>query len=265
MKQLPFCLALILLSIVTLTQAQQSEPNVIVDVTYVGKYLDKGFDTYADHSGIESGIDIDLYGSGFGLNLTHFRANTSGFENSEKLDCTAYYYNSLFKDSPFALDYQLNWIYHLFPDQPRSVANTQEIEAVFAWPKITSTSLVPTYSVCCEWPAGSNYGSNNAGGWAHVFGLEYDLALPALTVGTVDTVDTSQRLLHLSVEAVYNDGLGGPAVDHDWSHMVVGLSTEFELVNNLVFTPGFYYQSSWDDSVNTEDEFWLSLSLSRTF
>ena len=259
MKRLLFCVILILLSMAKLAQTRENKLGVTLDITYVSKYLDKGFDTYDDHSGIQSRIDIDLYGSGFGINTTHFRANSGGFENDEKIDYTIYYYNGFFEQEAYATSCKLNWIYHHFPDQPRNAANTQEIEAGFSWPNILSVGLVPSYTVCCEWPAGSSYDNRDEGGWAHIFALKYDLAISSLLP------NTAEQLLHLSVGAVYNDGLGSPDVDHDWSHMVLGVSTEFEMTDNLAFKPAIYYQSSWDDSVNREDECWMRLSLSYAF
>lgn len=259
MKRLLFCGILILLSMAKLAQTQENNLGVTLDIAYVSKYLDKGFDAYDDHSGIQSSIDIDFYSSGFGTNVTHFRANSSGFENDEKIDYTIHYHNGFFENEAYATNYKLNWIYHHCPDQPRNAANAQEIEAGFSWPNILSADLVPSYNVCCEWPAGSSCDNRNEGGWAHVFSLEYDLVMSSLLP------NTASQLLHLSVATVYNDGLGGPDVDHDWSHMVSGISTEFELTDNLAFTPAIFYQSSWDDSVNSEDECWMSLSLSYAF
>lgn len=79
--------------------------------------------------------------------------------------------------------------------------------------------------------------------------------------------DTPEQILHLSVETAYNDGVyrGGKGVDHDWSHAAFGISTNFDLGNDLTFTPGIYYQSSWDDSVNPSDEYWATLTLKYKF
>jgi len=259
MKRFLFCGILILLSMAKLAQTRENNPGITLDIAYVSKYIDKGFDVYNDHGAIQSGIDIDVYSSGFGINVTHFRADAGGFENGEKIDYTIYYHKGFFENEAYATSCKLNWIYHHFPDHPRNAANTQEIEAGFSWPNILLADLVPSYNVCCEWPAGSSYDNRDEGGWAHVLALEYDLVMSSLLP------NTAAQLLHLSVATVYNDGLGGPDVDQDWSHMVFGISTEFELTDNLAFKPTIYYQSSWDDSVNSEDECWMSLSLSYAF
>jgi hypothetical protein len=47
-------------------------------------------------------------------------------------------------------------------------------------------------------------------------------------------------VLNLHAEAVYNDGVGpnGANVDHDWSNAVFGISTNVDLAQNIVLTPG---------------------------
>ena len=82
----------------------------------------------------------------------------------------------------------------------------------------------------------------------------------------------TQQDVHLSADIAYNDGTGAhcnalanTGVDHDWSHAVLGISTEFEISADLAFTPAIYYQISMDDSVNTSDEYWVSLSFTHQF
>jgi len=96
---------------------------------------------------------------------------------------------------------------------------------------------------------------------ANIFGLDYALTIPPIIP------ETTEQVLNLHAEAIYNDGVGpaGEIVDHDWSNAVFGVSTDFDLGNNLTFTPAFYYQSSWDDSVNDDDETWVSLSMKYKF
>ena len=44
-----------------------------------------------------------------------------------------------------------------------------------------------------------------------------------------------------------------------------GVSTDFALSNSLGLTPADYYQSSWEDTVNTEDEAWLNVNMKYAF
>jgi len=259
--------AVILLSAVGLVQAQEGELGVTLDVTYLSKYIWRGFDCYGDRGAIQPSIDIDLYGTGFGVKVLSSRALGSGYEDKEELDITLYYYNSLFEGETYATNYRVGWVYYNFPDNPRKGSPTlmcgdmQEVFASLSWPEICPAGIVPSYTIVCMWPAvGDSEGRNN-GGWAHILGLGYDWTVPGLMP------ETPEQVLHLSLDLVYNDGVGpaGETVDHDWSNAVFGVSTGFELADNLTLTPGLYYQASMDDSVNTEDEFWAGLSMKYKF
>ena len=126
--------------------AEDKKPDITLDTTYLSRFIDKGFDCYRNnHSGIQPSLDIDLYNTGFGVNVRWFRANSAGFENDEKLDYKAYYYNRFFEDEAYALDYKVNWIYHNFTDCHKEAANSQEIEAEFEWPKILPYGIFARY------------------------------------------------------------------------------------------------------------------------
>ena len=262
MKKGLFLLAVtVLLSIAGLAQAAEGELGVTLDVTYVSSYLWRGFDCYPDdHSGIQPRVNLDLYGSGFGVTVFSSRANSSGFENGEELDYTVYYNNSFFDGESYVMNYTVGWTYYQYPDQPKEAANAQEVFAAFSWPGLFDCGVVPSYTVVKMWPAVSDSAlAEQLSGWAHIFGLGYDVTCPA-----------TNQVFHLSADFVYNDGVGpcpnaGQTVDSDWSHAVFGISTGFALCENLTFTPAFYYQSSWDDSVNSQDEAWTSLSMTYKF
>ena len=262
----------ILLSAAGLVQAQKGELHGTIDVTYLSSYIWRGFDLYPEgHSAIQPSIDIDLYGTGFGVNLFWSRANGSGFENHEWLNTTLYYYNRFFADEIYATNYRVGWTYYNHPDGPRKGgpavvdADMQEVFAGFAWPKICPAGIVPSYIIVKMWPATSDSTlKEHANGWAHIFGLDYGLNIGSLME------DMPEQVLNLHAEVVYNDGVGPcpnypKTVDHDWSHALFGVSTNFDLGNNLTFTPAIYYQASFDDSVNDDDETWVSLSMKYKF
>jgi hypothetical protein len=272
-------IAVILLSAGGLVQAQEEKLSGTIDVTYLSSYIWRGFDYYADdHSAIQPSIDIDLYGTGFGVNVLWSRAISGGFENAERISVALYYGSSLFLDESYNTDYKIGWVYYGFPDEPRGgnmpathpdaqAADMQEFFASFSWPEICPAGIVPSYTILTMWPSEGDSAARKNSGWAHIFGLGYDLAVPGIVEGT------EEQILHLSAAAVYNDGvapgvvIGGASgtVDHDWSHAVFGISTDFDLGHNLSFTPAVYYQSSWEDTVNTEDETWVSLSMKYSF
>ena len=256
-------IGMIFVGVTGVAVAQEASLHGTFDVTYLSSYIWRGFDAYPDgHSAIQPSIDLDLYGTGFGLKVFSSRANQSGFENDEWLDVTLSYHNNFFADENYITDYCVGWVYYNYPDNSRKTSDLQEAFVVFSWPRIFPEGLVPRYTLACAWPAKSD--SPNArddGGWVHVFGLGYNLAAPALLP------NTKQQILHLSAEVVYNDGIGpaGEVVDHDWSHALFSVSTEFKITKALSFVPAIYYQASMDDSVNTEDETWCGLSMRYKF
>ena len=265
-------IAAVLLSTAGFAHAQEGELSGTVDVTYLSSYIWRGFDYYADdHSAIQASIDMDLYGTGFGLKVLSRRGNSGGRENAEDLDVTLYYGNSLYEGETYATDYTVGWVYYGYPDEPRGgstsgmAADMQEVFATFSWPNLCSKGFVPSYTAVSIWPSEGKSTVRNNGGWLHIFGLGYDLTVQGLTP------DVPEQTLRLSASVVYNDGAApgtvstGAAVDHDWSHAVFGVSTDFDLGDDLIFTPGVYHQVSMEDSVNTENETWASLSMKYTF
>jgi len=267
-------LAIIIMLLVTsgLAQAEPGQLSGTLDVTYLSRYIWRGIDTYANnHSGIQPSLDLDLYGTGFGINVLWSRANGSDFENEEEIDYTVYYTNRLFDGECYATDYVIGWVYYNYPDGPKKgnpsttasmsePGDQQEVFGSFSWPNICPAGIVPSYTYVHVWQSeGGSSAFRKSGGPVHIFGLGYDMTVCGLAP------DTAEQIVHLSADVVYNDGTGAAAAEHDFSHAVFGISTGFDLGNNLTFTPGFYYQSSWEDSINTQDEYWTALSLSYAF
>jgi len=272
MKKVILSVVLLAVCAPAATWAQTGELHGTIDATYVSRYIWRGYDAYNNnHSAIQPSVDLDLFGTGFGINVWMSRANGSGFENDEWLTYTLYYKGVVFPDELYATYYKVGYTYFSYPDEPKrgnpatptgASGAAQEIFAMFQWPNLLPGGIVPSYAMFAYWPSESHAVNHNNGGWAHVFGLGKDISLGR---GILDS--QPEQVLHLGWHTVYNDavGPGGKAADHDWSHCVYSISTDFDLGNGLKFVPGFNYQSSWDDSINTSDEYWTSLSLSYSF
>jgi hypothetical protein len=277
--------AVILLVITNMAQAQAQAPGPelhgFVDLTFSSKYVWRGFDIYDDKSAIHPSADLN-YG-GLGINVTGHRANSGEFENGERWDYSLYYMGALNMDQSYALQYRLGWVYYNYPDQPTEGnrapgtqnAALQELYGVVSLPKIIPGGLVPSYVLVKLWPhdSGSYSGSRTttpyvpaldgtASGFAHIFMLDY-----ALTMGGI-MPETPEQVLNLHSEVVFNDGVGpaGQNVDHDWTNAVFGVSTDFDVAENVSITPGLYYQITMDDSVNDDkDELWVSVGAKYKF
>jgi len=281
-KKLILLIAVVFLSMTGLAQSATNELHGAVGITYDSKYIWRGFDIYGDKSAIHPFIDLDLYNTGFGLNLTGHRANSDKYENSERWDYSLYYRGIAYEEQPYATQYMFVYRYYNYPDNSShstspintatgflSSTDLQEMHALFSWPNILPVEgLVPRYCIVKLWPSnsGSVVGANSpsggtASGFAHIFMLDYALPVTCPFSG-------QNRTLNFHSEVVYNDGVGpnGANVDQDWSNLVVGVGTDFDLGSNLTFTPGVYHQVTMDKSVNPDkDETWASLTLSYKF
>jgi hypothetical protein len=264
-----FLAAVILLGTAGLTQAIDGLPHGAVDVTYQTRYLWRGFRVYGDKSAIQAAIDVDLYGTGFGIGAMAHRANSSGFEDAERWDYTLYYKNALFAGERYATNYRVGWLYYNFPDQRQKDYDLEELQAVFSWPKICPAGIVPSYALVKLWPSssGSMVGSRSpmggtASGWLHIFMLDYGLPLIGLLP------DVPEQILNLHAELVFNDGVGpmGQNVDHDWSHVVFGVSTDIDLGRNFALTPAVYYQIRMERSLNGDpSDLWATFGAKYKF
>ena len=271
--------AVIVLGTSSFVQAQEGQLSGTISLSYLNKYIWRGFDYYGDdHSAYRADLDVDLYGTGFGVEVLWARPFSAPLENSETLGVGLYYGNSCYQDETYVTDFKIGWAYYGYPDEPRNgnptsmrgqAADMQELYLTLSWPKICPAGVVPSYTIVDMWPSEGKSRARNNAGLLHILGLGYDFDVPGVLP------DTPEQKVHLSAETVYNSGaapgtIPGPGVtgskiDHDWSHALFGISTDFNLTESLVFTPALYYQSSWEDSVNTEDQCWFTLGLAYKF
>jgi hypothetical protein len=261
--------------------ADTGELHGVVGAEYDSKYVWRGFTVYGSKSAIHPFIDLDLFGTGFGFNVTGHRANSNGYELSERWDYTLYYHGQMFADESYATNYVFGYRYYNFPDLsshntscfPNGI-DLQELHGVFSFPKLLGVEgLVPTYVLVKMWPSNSDsfvgdrssdtpfhYGGT-ASGFAHIFMLDYGWKVTC-------PITNQERVVNLHSEVVYNDGVAPNAmnVDHDWSDAVFGVSTDVDLGSNLIFTPGLFHQVTMDKSVNDEKSItWASLILKYKF
>ncbi len=249
-----------------------------VEITYQSKYVWRGFDIFEDNSAFQPSVTLDLFGSGFGVNVMGHRANKSGYELNERWDYMLFYRNCMFMDERYETQYHLGFVYYNYPQLSAQVADLMEAHMLLSWPQVMQVdNLVPRYCLVKLWPANSNSavgaaaqgnGKSTASGWAHIFMMDYAMPIQGLTE------DTPQQMLNLHSELVYNDGIHpagglqttGGLVDHDWSNAVFGISTDFDLGDNMMVTPGVFYQHTLDDSVNEDkDETWATVSMKYKF
>lgn len=241
-----------------------------VGISWESEYIWRGFDIYDDKSVTHLLADLNLFETGFGVSAVGHRANSSGFENGERWDYTAYYQNGIFSGEPYATNYRFGWVYYDYPDTPSQFADLQEGHVILSWPNLLPVKgLCPSYVVAKMWPSQSESGigsrargSGTASGWIHILMLDYGFTVPGIIP------EVPEHLIKLHSELVYNDGwsYNGRNVDQEWSHAVFGASTDIDLGHNISLTPAVYYQVTMERSVNTDDdELWAGLSMKYSF
>lgn len=232
----------------------EKELGVIFDLTYVSKWMSKGFQAYGQHGGIFETLDLDLWGTGFGVKITHRNSTSSGYVNRERLDYRVYYKNALFEGRRYFTKYNVGvgYEYYTYLDRKKAPTTFEWIFA-FSWPELLGGGLVPSYTAHYEYPANGGTAYNYITGWVHRFGLAYEVDLEPLV-----------NPIKLTGDLAYNDGLAG--AEHDWSYFTLGASTKFDLSDELIFVPGLYHQITMDRSVcDRDDVTYCSLSLKYKF
>jgi len=255
--------AMLVLSMGGMTQAEESQLKGVFDVTYMSRLMDKGGQYYGHQGGWLQTLDLDLWDTGLGLAVSHREATSGGYVNSERFDYVAYYKNRLFAGEKYATDYKVGWVYHQFPDQPTEAGNYYEGVVTLSWCDLLPAGICPFYTVAYETPAGSGYGNRTSSGWWHQFGFDCGVKLPGLPGLPGIGPAFEDQTFRLSADVAYRDGLGG--TDHDWSHATFGLSTVYEITEGWTFIPGVYHQISMEDTVSKEDVTYAVLSLQSKF
>lgn len=243
--------------------AAEGKLGVDVEAAWASKYIWRGIDQLDDVAAFQPGINFDLWGTGFSTKVwaSYAGSGTEEVAADIEYDYSLTYANALNKGDAMQVDYALTYTYFDYHKISSDVADFQDLALSMAMPKVFGESgFVPKYTVAYSWsgrpgptPGALTGRSDGAAGFVHIVGVDYNFNI-------------CQQAFTASADAVYNDGTYGDSVDHDWSHIVWGLSTSFKCpFTGGKITPGFYYQTSMDDSVNPEDEMWVSLSYKFSF
>jgi len=287
-------IAVILLAAASPVQAQwevNHKLRTTLNVTYASRNIWRGYDYYrGDHSMIAYGGDFDFWGTGLGASITGVRAVSSGYENWEQIIYHLYYYNSIWRGQRYQVDYRGGYRYYNHPDGPMRSAGAcrcnrdidfQEAYGRVSFPNACPAGFVPWYELAWISPveSGRQPGCGHAwsywrnfGGWFHTVGVNRDWTLPA--GAWWESTPDGRAVVRTSYEMAYVDGAGPTPhprrnnADHVWAYGRWGASTDVVVSKAhslLTFTPGVYYQSSWEDSVNTSDELWVTLGMKYEF
>lgn len=235
-----------------------------IGYTYDTMHVWRGFMTWGQHSGSNVFVDLDFFGSGFGMSITDHMVNGTGnngpfgYSEGQRTDYAIFYQNKIASGDRLETDYKVSYVYYNYPDRNARHSETswdlQEINALLAWPNITGIKgLVPAYCIVKLWPSmhdtvvgEDNPNGGSASGFAHIFMLNY--ALPLENISS----EIPKQNLDFHTELVYNDSVDprpcGGYTSSDWSNFLMGVSTDFDLGHSFVFTPGLNYQITMEDN-----------------
>jgi len=239
-----------------------------LDATYVTKYIWRGFDVLDDKAAFQPSANMAY--EGINLNVWSSFAGASKNDGSHstvdatEMDYTVSYKNVIEADN-LTTNYTVGWRYYDYIKLNSEASDMQEGFIELAWPDLIGNGFTPRYAYYHMWAARSSKGAQGFNeGPIHDLGLDY--------LWVCDCIP--ELPLKFSADAIYNDGTGtsidnkanAHQADHDWSHILWGVSTNFRCpLTNAKVTPALYYQTSMDDSVNKNDELFGGISYTLTF
>lgn len=238
------------------------EIGITADLTYMTKYMWRGYSVFDSDSAWSPSLDFDL-GGGFGAMVQAYYAGNSGHVNGTEYDYVLYYKNSVL-DNCFKTDYKLGWRYYDYIDQPSKsslardiMGDLQEAFVEMEMPQLIGNGFVPHINYYYMWKARSGGGMTVPSGSIINPGINYNWTFEQLP----------DLPMTFSWDIVYNDGVLDPETDHDWSHMLWGLKTQIKcpFISGAKLTPAIYYQNSWEKTVNTRDHLFATISYSLKF
>ena len=248
------------------------EPHAMVGVTWESQYIWRGFDLFRDEGAVHAMADLNLFDSGFGVSAVGHQSISDAFGELQRWDGTFYYQNVLASGEPLATNFRLGYVYYYYPKTNFGLTqDLMEGHVVLSWPNLLPIQgLQPSYAFAYTWPGRKNDWAQSANptydedvkGMYHILMLDYAFTVPGL-------ITLDDQVVKLHSELVWNDGQSplGTKVVSGFSDAVIGASTDFVFGadRNIVLTPAVYYQFSFEDTVNEENEFWASVSLKFAF
>jgi len=237
--------------------ASAQEWKTTVDLSYTSRYIWRGYDILDNAGAFQPSIDFS-HESGLGASIWMSYPERGGWTNDlmdsrvnlTEYDYTVYYKGKALGGDCWETDYKLGWRYFDCIDTYTKAWDMQEVFVEAEMPKLTGNEVVPHVAVYQLWPARSKSDIKDASGTIYLMGFNYNLP--------------TDLPLTFSWDLVFNDG--AMYSDHDWSHMVWGLKSQFKCpMTGAKIVPAVYFQNSFEDTVNKNDEYWGTISYSFAF
>ena len=239
--------------------------GVTADVTYMSRYIWRGFNLFGSSPAWQPSLDFDL-GGGFGANIWASYAHNAGNVDATEYDYTLYYGNSFLQDC-WKTDYTVGWRYFDYIDTGSKNADMQELFLEMEMPQLIGGGLVPHINYYYLWKARSGGPTRIQGGSMVEVGADYNFTLNEMP----DVPMT------FSWDIVYNDGVFSTkdrttgqtaSVVNDFTHMLWGLKADLKCpATGGTITPQLYFQNTFTRSMNDskKDYLFCGLSYSLSF
>ena len=264
---------LVLLCLTSLAEAQDlaelfnricfencSNTDSYVSYSYLGDLEDRGQFPVKDQSVSVYTLDMNLFKSNFGIHVSDFIANDSGYVAMEVAHIAPYFCNVMFPGERYQWYYKIMAKQrHYYRNENYSPQDTYEFMFFSSLPTILGNGVGWNIEMRYETPAhgGDNYPNRDASGWYYKTGVDYKIKLPEI-------FDRPTKMM-LFWDVAYRDNLGGRQYDSDWSHTTWGISTDIDITDNFSINPVLRYQKTMDKMVSPEDVLYGSLVLRYRF
>lgn len=217
------------------------------DVTVASKYMAHGFNVNGEHGSLQPSVAVDTKVPGLQFFVWAALPMDQDFRASNEFDYLVKYGHTFAADSAFAMNLHGYVDYWDYPNKVNM--SGWKFSGGVTMPKLLPLGpacLVPSYTYYFWTP--QNAGAFEDGGVHEIF-LNY--SAPVLPKQSLD----------LGASMNYHDGVFG--VKPGWSHATAHVATTFDV--GVKLTPSINYQWSFEDTVDTEDEFWAMFSVSKDF
>ena len=217
------------------------------DVTVASKYMAHGFNVNGEHGSLQPSVTVDTKVPVLQFFVWAALPMDQEIRASNEFDYLVKYGHTFATESALAVNLHGYVDYWDYPN--KDDMSGWKFSGGVTLPKLLPlgpANLVPSYTYYYWTP--QNSGAFEAGGVHEIF-LSY--AAPLLPKQSLD----------LGASLNYHDGVFG--VKPGWSHATAGVSTTFDV--GVKLTPAINYQWSFEDTVDTEDEVWATLSVSKDF
>lgn len=243
-----------------------TEIDVTADVTFMSRYIWRGYNLMGSSPVWQPSVDFDL-GGGLGFEIWAAYANNAGHVNATEYNYTLYYGGSVLEGDAWKTDYTAGYRYFHYVDSPQrggqdasgnvSPAHAQELFLELEMPQLVGGGVTPRIDTYYIWQSRSGARAGNDFGYAWFFvpGFDYNFTVP----------DMPELPMTFSWDITYATGYDN---SQEWTHMTWGLASEMDCpMTNGKIVPQLYFQNTFDRTMNntSRDYLYCGLSYSLNF